>query len=648
MSSEPRRGLSRRRFLQAAGAVAGAGVLGVAEALSQTTVAGAASLPTALTIAPATLYSGPGTDGYAALATLGKGTHVVLLGTYVDFVRVRASYRAPLTSGGTAVRTAIGYLLRSSFGTLPGLPHLGSAQVPWIEHRIVGPDYPQTITNGNQPDIYAPPGVREYRWYGSALVAGGPLRIVLSANVRRGVGADPSGWSSVGFVNGAWPVAPSGVDMRRLSAVWGAGGWQLVYEPGTDPTVSLGALAARTDGGLDATLTIPSDGRSVTVVQAGHGSRTFRLPRSLYDTTRNTALVSLISPLMSVAVTRLSVFEAPGGHAASGLLPSLAAAAPAGFTVGLWTGEQEIGNPRLLPLIRREFDLVDYPGPAGFAPDISLYDFSGSDQFVNFAHRNRMRLRFYLPSFCVPSDYLPDPTWFDPVTYPPDRLMALLHTQMNAFIARYRGYVAEWMVTGETIANGQFATDNFWLKNVGLSYIDQVFTWTRAADSAGRTLYIFTADEWKEPQASAIVTHIADLRSRGIPVDEVGMEMHVRGIDPPVRADVLSTMQRLGALGVAAVIDGMDVNLYDVPGTQGEQYALQAQIYGDVVSALVASGAGASFTQANLIDPNSWLMSDPEADGFPAALAPTLFDGSVQPKPDFYAVLDALKLGSGT
>jgi endo-1,4-beta-xylanase len=624
-------------------------VLGVAEALSQTTVAGAASLPTALTVVVATFYTGPGTDGYTALATLGKGTRVVLLGTYVDFVRVRASYRVALASGGTTVRTAIGYLLRSSFGALPSLPHLSSAQVPWIEHRIVGPDYPQTITNGNQPDIYAPPGVRAYRWYGSALVASSPLRIVLSANVRRGVGADPSGWSSVGFVNGAWPVAPSGVDMRRLSAVWSAGGWQLVYEPGTDPALSLGALAARADGGLDATLTIPSDGRSVTVVQSGHATRTFRLPRSLYDTTRNTALVSLISPFMSVALTRLSVFQAPSGHPVTGLLPSLAAAAPAGLTVGLWTGEQEIGDPRLLPIIRRQLDMIVFEGSSmGLRPDLALYEFEYPDQLVNFAYRNRLQVRFYLPSYYYPSDYLSDPTWYDPTTYPPDRLMSLLHTQMNAFIARYRGYVTEWMVTGETIANGQFSTDNFWLQNVGLSYIDRVFQWTRAADAGGRTLYIQTADEWKEPQASAIVTHIAGLRSRGIPVDRVGMEMHVRGIDPPARADVLSTVQRLGALGVGVDVVEMDVNLYDVPGTQADQYALQAQIYGDVVSALVASGAGASFTQANLIDPNSWLMADPEADGFPAALAPTLFDGSVHAKPDFYAVLHALQQRSGT
>jgi endo-1,4-beta-xylanase len=490
--------------------------------------------------------------------------------------------------------------------------------------------------------------LREYRWYGSALVATTDVQVTLSANVRLGAGADPGGFSSIGFVNGAWPVTPSGADMRRISFVKANGTWSLVFEPGTDPAVYLGVVQARPDGGLDARLTIPRDGRSVVVAQAGHASRTLRLSRSLYDTTRNTALVSLISPSMSVAVTRLSVFEAPSGHPTSGLLPSLKAAAPAGLSVGLWTGEQEIGNPKLLPIIRRQFDLIVYDGSSeGLRPDLSLYDFQGPDQLVNLAHRNGMRVRFYLPSYSVPSDYTSDPTWYDPTTYPPDRLMALLHTQMNAVISRYRGYVAEWMVTGETIANGAFYMQNFWLQAVGLSYIDQVFQWTRAADASGKTLYIFSGDEWKEPQASAIVTHVADLRSRGIPVDEVGMEMHVRGIDPPAKADALSTMLRLGALGVGVDVVEMDVNLYDVPGTQAEQYALQAQIYGDVVAALVGCGAGASFTQANLIDPDSWLITLPEAEGFPAALEPTLFDGSVQPKPDFYAVLDALRNRTG-
>ena len=41
-------------------------------------------------------------------------------------------------------------------------------------------------------------------------------------------------------------------------------------------------------------------------------------------------------------------------------------------------------------------------------------------------------------------------------------------------------------------------------------------------------------------------------------------------------------------------------------------------------------------------------MVDPQAEGFPAAVAPVLFDGAVKPKPAFYAVLAALQAGRTT
>jgi len=140
-------------------------------------------------------------------------------------------------------------------------------------------------------------------------------------------------------VNGAWPVAPTGANLRRFSVVRSGGQWQAVFEPpGNEPVAYFGDLAARPDGGIDATFTIPRDGRSVTVAQAGRSPRTFQLSYPLFDTTRNFGVISLISPFATVALTRLSVFEAPSGHPAAPPLPSLKAAAPPGLSVGIWTG----------------------------------------------------------------------------------------------------------------------------------------------------------------------------------------------------------------------------------------------------------------------------------------------------------------------
>jgi endo-1,4-beta-xylanase len=636
--------LSRRRFLKASSLVAAGAALGGTAVLGVAGRALAATFPSVSVLATRTaLYGGPGNVDYRLVGTLGKGQHVTPIGLFGDFARVSAA--AIRLANGTLVRHATsGYVLRSALGRLPaGLPTIPVAKVPWIERLIVGPDYPQTIMNRNQPDIYAPPGVRDYRVLGSALVAGTDLRITLSVNWKRQPGAPGDAFGAIRFQNGTWPIVRAPADSRVISIGKAAGAWTFSWQQGEKDALWFGDLMARGDGGLDATLTIPRDGRSVTVAQPGEQARTFRVPGSFYATSRDFGIATQIAPFTDFGITRLSVAQAPTGRSVANLLPSLREAAPAGMTVGLATWEKEIGDPKLLPIIRRQFNRLTVDAGGGLRPDASLYDFNLPDQQVNLAHRNGMKVRFYLPSFSVPSDYAGDPTWYDAAKYPPDRLMALLHDHNDLYMKRYRSYVDEWMVAGETIFQGEFVPWNFWLQAVGLSYVDRVFQWARAADPTGKLLYIFSGDEWKDPEAGAIVRHVADLRSRGIPVDAIGMELHVLATDPPLRSDLFATMKRYADLGVDVVFAEGDVNLYGVAGTQQEKYALQARIYRDIVEALVACGRGTGIATYDLADPNSWLLTPPVVATRGPAEAPLLFDGDGHPKPAFYAVLDALK-----
>ncbi len=179
-------------------------------------------------------------------------------------------------------------------------------------------------------------------------------------------------------------------------------------------------------------------------------------------------------------------------------------------------------------------------------------------------------------------------------------------------------------------------------------FIDQAFTWAHEADPAAKLLYEFSSQEWAEPQTSAIVNHIADLRNRGIPVDNVGFEMHVfDATQAPTKARLLDDFGRLGALGVGVEITEMDVNVYQVPGTLADKYAAQAQIYGDALSALLESGVGRSFTTWGFVDSQSWLLQPAAVAQFGPAQAPLLFDDNYAPKPAYFALLDVLKQKAG-
>jgi endo-1,4-beta-xylanase len=356
-------------------------------------------------------------------------------------------------------------------------------------------------------------------------------------------------------------------------------------------------------------------------------------------------------PYTDITARQLTLSLAPLGKLQAPVAPygSLrAAAAPLGITMGMAVDSWRPGpDPRYEPIITSQFDLIvpsgDFDWGWQIRPDATHFDFAGADLQVQFAQRHGMKVRAYL----LPSGNGTDPTWLTTASYTRDQLLALVHDHIDTVVGRYKGVVSEWLVASETIFQGTFVPWNFWFKNVGLDFIDQVFTWTRAADPAAKLLYEFTSNEWAEPQASAIYNHIADLRSRGIPVDNVGFEMHVDGAAPPTKALLLAVMQRLGTLGVGVQINEMDVNVYGVPGTLVDKYAVQAQVYRDALEALVESGVGTSFTTWGLVDPDSWLLTPEIVKEQGPAQAPLLFDGGYQPKPAYFALLDVLKQRAG-
>jgi endo-1,4-beta-xylanase len=242
------------------------------------------------------------------------------------------------------------------------------------------------------------------------------------------------------------------------------------------------------------------------------------------------------------------------------------------------------------------------------------------------------------------SDAPGPPTWLTSANYTRDQLLALVHDHINTVVGRYKGIVGEWLVASETIFHGQFVPWNFWLNNIGPDFIDQVFTWTHEADPSATLLYEFSSDEWAEPQVSAIYNHLADLRTRGIPVDNVGFEMHVfDATKAPTHDLLLADFRRYAGLGMGVEITEMDVNVYPVPGTLADKYAAQAQIYGDARTALVESGVGQTFTTWDFVDSQSWLLRPAVVAQFGPAQAPLLLDENYQPKPTYFALLDVLK-----
>jgi endo-1,4-beta-xylanase len=132
---------------------------------------------------------------------------------------------------------------------------------------------------------------------------------------------------------------------------------------------------------------------------------------------------------------------------------------------------------------------------------------------------------------------------------------------------------------------------------------------------------------------------VQSMRSRGIPIDGVGIQMHWRSVGSTLTpAEVVSNIQRLAALGVEVVISEMDVQRCR-GGTLTDQQAR----YRDIVAACLSQATCPAVTIWGITDKYSWLNSRTDL-GCTAGETPRplLWDNNYGKKLAYTGVMDAL------
>ena len=229
-----------------------------------------------------------------------------------------------------------------------------------------------------------------------------------------------------------------------------------------------------------------------------------------------------------------------------------------------------------------------------------------------------------------------------------------LHNWISTIVDRYKGKVGGWDVANEVVVDGTGelrvssnssggANDNFyWADHLGRGYIANAFRWANAADPSAKLFINDYNLESDSRKLDSVVKLINELKTAGVPIHGVGLQMHISintnntGID--------NAFQKLAATGLLIHVSEMDVriNPANTPGfsptsalldMQAQKYKYVAQSYFQHVP--VAQRFG--ITVWNLTDADSWIVLSGKED------FPTLFNSSYQKKAAFSGLVLGLK-----
>jgi endo-1,4-beta-xylanase len=295
--------------------------------------------------------------------------------------------------------------------------------------------------------------------------------------------------------------------------------------------------------------------------------------------------------------------------------------------------------------LAREFNMLEAENDmkwAALRPDQKTFDFTKADQVVGFARVHGMKVRGHTLVWGRSN-----PPWLTNQHFTPAQLSTLLQEHITRVVSHYRGKVLAWDVLNEAFDERGHLRPSIWYDQPGIgltadstAYIEQVFRWAKAADPEALLFYNDAEGETINVKSDAIYTMIRDFKNRGIPIDGVGLQMHIDNLNPDI-ASISANIARFTALGVQVHITELDVSLpTDTNGNVRDNADLtrQADIYRRVAQACFAHPGCTAIQTWGFTDKYSWIRSRTKG----AKGAALLFDRNYAPKPAFVAVKEAL------
>lgn len=300
-------------------------------------------------------------------------------------------------------------------------------------------------------------------------------------------------------------------------------------------------------------------------------------------------------------------------------------------------------EPTYSSTLAREFNMVE-------AEDVMKwwvlrqdkgFDFRQSDEVLTFARAHGMKVRGH----CLVWDH-DNPQWLTQGHFTPALLSHLLQEHITTVMRHYAGQVFAWDVVNEALNEKGVAKHSLWYDQPGIgfagkgtAYVEQAFRWAHEADPDALLFYNEAEGEGMNGKSDAIYAMVKDFRQRGVPIDGVGLQLHISGLDFEIES-LAANIARLTAIGVQVHITELDVSLpIDSEGhAKEEDLRSQANVYRGIVHACLQSPGCTAIQTWGFTDKYSWIGS--HSHGSRGAALP--LDRAYQPKPAYFAILEEL------
>ncbi|MGA2004439.1 MAG: endo-1,4-beta-xylanase [Terriglobales bacterium] len=323
------------------------------------------------------------------------------------------------------------------------------------------------------------------------------------------------------------------------------------------------------------------------------------------------------------------------------------AAEHSGVLIGAAVRPAELSEPAYAATLAREFNMIEPEDALKWEvlrPDSQSFDFHQADEVLDFADRHNIKVRGHTLVW-----HRQTPGWLNKGNFTPAQLSNLLETHIRTVVGHYRGKISAWDVANEAfdegVRTGQLRS-TIWYDQPGIgyaqqgpAYLAQCFRWAHEADPQALLFYNEAEAEEMNRKSDAIYTMVRDFQRQRVPIDGVGLEMHIGTLHPDIPS-ISANIARFTALGLQVHLTEMDVSLpVDSRGDASPaDLQQQASVYRQIAEACLSHPGCSAIQTWGFTDKYSWIGSHSKH----TQGAALMFDRNYQPKPAYVALRNAL------
>ena len=198
-------------------------------------------------------------------------------------------------------------------------------------------------------------------------------------------------------------------------------------------------------------------------------------------------------------------------------------------------------------------------------PQPNQYNWEPADSYVAFCEKNQM---VAIGHTLVWHGQTPRWVFQDDAggTITRDALLARMKDHITTVVGHYKGRIKGWDVVNEALEdNGQMRRNSPWVRIIGegsedkkYDFIENAFRWAHEADPEAELYYNDYNLDTSKAKADAAAAIVKDLKSKGLRIDGVGIQLH-GGLTYPSAESLDYAITTLAATGVKVMITELDI-----------------------------------------------------------------------------------------